>query len=137
MLWKWESECMELHQIAQHADDLDRAVAFYTGLLGGALIARYDPPGLAFLRLGNARLMLEKAAPSALIYLRVDDVRHSTSQLREAGVTIDSEPHRIHVDHEGVFGEPGVEEWMTFIRDSEGNLVGLASRHAHGHAPGS
>jgi hypothetical protein len=31
---------------------------------------------------------------------------------------------------EGAFGEPGWEEWMTFIRDSEGNLVGLASRHA-------
>jgi methylmalonyl-CoA/ethylmalonyl-CoA epimerase len=123
---------MELHQIAQHADDLDRAVAFYTGILGGDLIARYDPPGLAFLRLGQARLLLEKGASSALIYLRVDDVRRSVSQLREAGVTIDSEPHRIHVDDEGAFGEPGFEEWMTFIRDSEGNLVGLASRHAPG-----
>ena len=41
---------------AQHADDLDRAVAFYTGLLGGELIARFEPPGLAFLRLGQARL---------------------------------------------------------------------------------
>ena len=123
---------MKLHQIAQHADDLDRAVAFYTGILGGDVIARYDPPGLAFLRLGQARLLLEKGASSALIYLRVDDVRHSTSQLREAGVTIHSEPHRIHVDDEGIFGEPGFEEWMTFIRDSEGNLVGLASRHAAG-----
>ena len=28
------------------------------------------------------------------------------------------------------FGEPGWEEWMAFIRDSEGNVVGLASRHA-------
>jgi methylmalonyl-CoA/ethylmalonyl-CoA epimerase len=123
---------MELHQIAQHADDLDRAVAFYTGLLGADLIARYDPPGLAFLRLGETRLLLEKAAPSALIYLRVDDVRHSTSQLREAGVPIDSEPHQVHVDDDGVFGEPGFQEWMAFIKDSEGNRVGLASRHAPG-----
>jgi methylmalonyl-CoA/ethylmalonyl-CoA epimerase len=120
---------MELHQVAQHADDLDRAVGFYTSKLGGELISRYDPPGLAFLRLGNARLLLEKGAPSALIYLRVDDVRGEIERLRADGVTIASEPHRIHVDAAGHFGEPGWEEWMAFIHDSEGNLVGLASRH--------
>jgi len=119
---------MELHQIAQHADDLDRATAFYTGLLGGELIARYEPPGLVFLRLGQARLLLDRGAPSALMYLRVDDARASIGRLREAGVTIDTEPHRPHVDTDGVFGEPGWEEWMGFIRDSEGNLVGIASR---------
>ena len=132
MLSKWAT--VELHQIAQHADDIDRAVAFYAGTLGGQLIARYDPPGLAFFWIGQARLLLDQAAPSAPIYLRVDDARRSASLLREAGVTIDTEPHRIHVDSEGAFGEPGWEEWMAFIRDSEGNLVGLASRHAPGTA---
>ncbi len=126
---------MELHQIAQHAADLDRAVDFYTGTLGAELIARYDPPGLAFLRIGQARLLLDQGAPSALVYLRVDDVRRSVSELRDAGVTIDSEPHQIHVDDEGLFGEAGWAEWMAFIKDSEGNLVGLASRHAPGTAP--
>jgi methylmalonyl-CoA/ethylmalonyl-CoA epimerase len=29
-----------------------------------------------------------------------------------------------------VFGPAGWQEWMAFIKDSEGNLVGLASRHA-------
>ena len=121
---------MELHQIAQHADDLSRAVAFYQDILGGELIACYDPPGLAFLRLGRARLLLDQAAPSALIYLRVEDARESATHLRAEGVRIETDPHRIHVDDQGVFGEPGWQEWMTFIRDSEGNLVGLASRHA-------
>lgn len=59
----------------------------------------------------------------------MDDARESIRKLRDAGVTIDTEPHRPHVDADGVFGEPGWEEWMGFIRDSEGNLVGLASRH--------
>jgi len=121
---------LELHQIAQRANDLDRAVGFYTRTLSGELIARFDPPGLAFIRLGTARLLLERAAPSALIYLRVPDVRDSIKQLRDEGVTIDTEPHRIHVDSDGAFGEKGWQEWMAFIRDSEGNLVGLASRHA-------
>ena len=121
---------VELHQVAQHADDLDRAVAFYTDVLGCELIARFDPPGLAFLRLGGVRLLLDNAAPSALIYLRVDDVRAAADRLRAACVTIDTEPHLIYTDADGTFGEPGWEEWMAFVRDSEGNLVGLASRHA-------
>lgn len=121
---------IELHQVAQHAKDLDRAVEFYTTVLGGELIARFEPPGLAFIRLGGARLLLEQSAPSAMIYLRVADVRESISELREAGVTVDTEPHRIYVDADGAFGEKGWEEWMAFIRDSEDNLIGLASRHA-------
>lgn len=121
---------VELHQVAQHADDLDRAAEFYADVMGAELIARFDPPGLAFFRLGDVRLLVDKAAPSALIYLRVDDVRETAQKLRAAGVTIDTEPHLVHTDADGAFGEPGWEEWMTFIRDSEGNLVGLASRHA-------
>lgn len=120
---------IELHQVAQHAKDLDRAVEFYTTVLGGELIARFEPPGLAFIRLGSARLLLERSAPSAMIYLRVADVRESISDLREAGVTVDTEPHRIYVDTDGTFGDKGWEEWMAFIRDSEDNSIGLASRH--------
>jgi methylmalonyl-CoA/ethylmalonyl-CoA epimerase len=120
---------MELHQVAQHCDDIDRATAFYSDVLGCEFIARFDPPGLAFLRLGETRLLLDKAAPSALLYFRVDDVRATADKLRAAGVVINSEPHLIHADTEGTFGEAGWEEWMAFCTDSEGNLVGLASRH--------
>jgi methylmalonyl-CoA/ethylmalonyl-CoA epimerase len=121
---------MELLQVAQHADDLARATAFYADVLGCEVIASFDPPGLVFFRLGDTRLLLDKAAPSALIYLRVDDVRASTEKLRAQGVTIDTEPHLIFTDAEGTFGPPGWEEWMAFIKDSEGNLLGLASRNA-------
>ena len=121
---------MELHQVAQHVDDLDRAVAFYADVLGCEVIGRFDPPGLAFLRLGPARLLLEGNAPSALIYLRVDDVRTAVRELGASGVAIESEPHLIHTDAGGAFGPAGWQEWMAFIRDSEGNLLGLASRHA-------
>ena len=121
---------MELHQVAQHADDLERAVGFYTSVLGCEVIARFDPPGLAFLRLGGTRLLLDGAVPSALIYLRVDNARAVTDKLRASGVVIETEPHLIHTDTDGLFGPPGWQEWMAFIRDTEGNLVGLASRHA-------
>jgi len=121
---------VELLQVAQRADDLARATAFYSDVLGCELIASFDPPGLVFFRLGDTRLLLDKAAPSALIYLRVDDAQATTEKLRARGVTVETEPHLIFTDADGTFGPTGWEEWMAFIRDSEGNLVGLASRGA-------
>lgn len=119
-----------LRQVAQHVEDLDRAVAFYRDTVGLDLIARFDPPGLAFFDLRTSRLLLEAGAPPALLYLGVDDVTAMTDQLRAAGVAIESEPHVIHVDEAGQFGPPGEAEEMAFFRDSEGNLVGLAGRRA-------
>ena len=121
---------MILHQVAQKAEDLERAIAFYTRLIGAPPIAVFDPPGLAFFRLGDTRLLVDRGAPSALIYLRVDDVRTTVERLRSDGVAIAHEPHVIFTDDDGLFGAAGAEEWMAFITDSEGNLVGLASQHA-------
>ena len=120
---------MILHQVAQHAEDLERAVAFYTRLIGEPPVATLDPPGLAFFRLGKTRLLIERGAPSALIYLRIDDVRVTVDRLRADGVAIAAEPHVIFTDDEGVFGRAGAQEWMAFINDSEGNVVGLASQN--------
>ena len=119
-----------LRQVAQHVEDMDRAVAFYRDVVELDFITRFDPPGLAFFDLGSSRLLLEAGAPPALLYLGVDDVASMTEQLRVAGVTIESEPHIIHVDEAGEFGPPGEAEEMSFFRDSEGNLVGLAGRRA-------
>lgn len=117
-----------LRQVAQHVEDLDRAVAFYRDVLQLELIARFDPPGIAFFRLGSTRLLLEAGAPSALLYLAVDDVAATTARLRAAGVTIESEPHVIFVDTDGQFGPAGEAEEMSFFRDSERNLVALSAR---------
>ena len=117
-----------LRQVAQHVEDLERAVAFYRDVLGLALVAQFDPPGLAFFDLGPTRLLLEAGAPPAILYLAVDDVAAATDDLRARGVTIESEPHVIHVDADGQFGPAGEAEEMAFFRDSEGNLVGLAGR---------
>lgn len=120
---------MHIAQVAQRVEDLDRAAEFYTTYLDGRLIARFDPPGLAFFDCGDVRLLLDRGAPSALLYFGVDDVRHKAAELRAAGVTIDTEPHVIFTDEDGTFGPPGEQEWMAFFRDSEANLVGLRSRH--------
>ncbi|MGI8685792.1 MAG: VOC family protein [Acidimicrobiales bacterium] len=117
-----------LHQVAQKADDLDASVAFYTDVLGLELIARFDPPGLAFVRLGDTRLLLERSAPPATLYLRVADIQAAYGALADRGVVFEDEPHLIHRDDEGTFGPAGEEEWMTFFRDPAGNLLALASR---------
>ena len=119
-----------LLQVAQRADDLDRATAFYRDVLGLRLVATFDPPGLVFFDLGGTRLLLEKGASSAVLYLGVDDVGAEVERLKGAGVEIESEPHVIFTDEAGQFGPAGMVETMAFFRDSEDNLVGLASRRA-------
>lgn len=72
---------MQLVQVAQHASDLDRAAAYYEALTGTAPIGRFDPPGLLFFDLTGTRLLLDANAPSALLYLRVDDVHRALERL--------------------------------------------------------
>lgn len=116
---------MDLVQIAQRAGDLERATAFYTALLGSPPTATYDPPGLVFFDLGGVRLLLERGAPSATIYLRVEDVDAAVARAREAGAEVASEPHVIFAHLDDTLGPTGTDEWQALVRDSEGNLVGL------------
>ena len=118
---------MELVQVAQRATDLDRAAAFYTDLLGAPPTARFDPPGLVFFDLDGVRLLLDVNAPTALLYLRVDDLEQTVERLRAAGVGIESEPHMIFRHTDDTLGPTGTDEWHAFVRDSEGNVVGLIS----------
>jgi methylmalonyl-CoA/ethylmalonyl-CoA epimerase len=117
-----------IHQVAQRATDLGRSVAFYRDVLGLELIASFDPPGLAFLRMGETRLMLEASASPATLYLRVDDIDAVHEELRRRGVAFEDEPHLVHRDADGTFGPAGAEEWMTFFRDPDGNLLALVAR---------
>ena len=45
-------------------------------------------------------------------------------------MTLTSEPHMIFRDDAGQFGDAGVEEWMAFCQDTEGNTVGFVERRA-------
>jgi methylmalonyl-CoA/ethylmalonyl-CoA epimerase len=120
---------MRLVQVAQHAEDLDRAARFYSRLVGSGPTARVDPPGLLFFDLDGVRLLLDAAAPSALIYLNVPDVRGLVEELRADGVDVVGEPHVIFQHEDDALGPAGTDEWMAFVTDSEGNTVGLVSHH--------
>ena len=123
---------MTLVQIAQHADDLQRASTFYADLLGAAPVATFDPPGLVFFDLGGVRLLLDRGAPSSLLYLRVEDIDTTLERLRAAGVPVESEPHVIFGHDDDTLGPAGTDEWMAFVKDSEGNLVGLVEQRRRG-----
>ena len=116
----------EIHQIAAHSNDLDRSIAFYRDQLGAELIAKFDPPGLVFFRFGRTRLLLEKNAPRATIYFRVEDIAQSVEALRARGVQFAEEPNVVHRDDDGLFGRAGDEEWMAFFHDPDGNVLALA-----------
>jgi methylmalonyl-CoA/ethylmalonyl-CoA epimerase len=119
---------MSLVQVAQHAEDLDRASAFYERLLDAPPLARFEPPGLVFFDLGEGtRLLLDRGAPSALLYLGVTDVRQRVEQLRAEGVVVEADAHVVFTHEDATLGPAGTDEWMAFVRDSEGNLVGLVS----------
>ena len=126
---------MKLTQIAQHAEDLDRAAEFYSRLLGTAPAAVFDPPGLLFFDLDGVRLLLERGAPSAVIYLGVPDVRLRVAGLEAGGVEVVGAPHVIFHHDDARLGPAGADQWMAFIRDSEGNTVGLVSHAFDGGAP--
>lgn len=132
MVTSESTRSVSLLQVAQHAEDLERATAFYRDVLGLRWIATFDPPGLVFFDLGGARLLLERSASSAVVYLEVDDLTAEVERLRGAGVRIESEPHVIFTDDNGQFGPAGTVETMAFFRDSEDNVVGLASRRPPG-----
>jgi methylmalonyl-CoA/ethylmalonyl-CoA epimerase len=87
------------------------------------------PPGLAFFDCGGVRLMLDRAEkpefdhPSSVLYFSVPDIHGAYGKLKEGGVHFEDEPHVIAK-------MPTHDLWMTFFRDSEGNLLALMSEVA-------
>lgn len=118
---------MDVFQVAQRAVDLDRAREFYSWLLQAEPTGHFDPPGLLFFQVGGTRLLLDLVAPSALVYLRVDDVRRTIERCVERGVVVVSEPHVIFRHEDDALGPAGTDESMAFVTDSEGNTLGLVS----------
>lgn len=108
-------------QIAIVVKDVDRAADFYGRVLGLKLLFRF--PGLAFFECGGVRLMLSKPErpefdQNSIIYYRVPDVAAAAAVLERRGVVLDGQPHVVHRDERH-------ELWMAFLRDSEGNYLGL------------
>jgi len=123
-----------LHQVALNCSDLQLTIKFYRDVLGLSLIAEFSPPGIAFFQLGQTRLMVQQvagaAASSSVLYFAVEDVNSAQAALVERGAVFEAPPHLIHRDTNGTFGPKGIEEWMSFFKDPNGNVLALCERKA-------
>jgi len=106
-------------QVARGVRNLDAAIAWHRDVLGLSLL--YAFADMAFFDCGDARLYLfvAEAPINSLVYFTVGDLHAEIARLAEAGVTVVSAPHRIHVH------DDGREEWMAFISDMDGGPMGL------------
>jgi methylmalonyl-CoA/ethylmalonyl-CoA epimerase len=120
---------VRIGQIAVNAKDVERAAAFYEKQMGLKLLFK-APPGLAFFDCGGVRLMLQRPEkpefdhPGSILYFAVPDIQSAYHKMKESGVAFDDQPHLIA-------RMPSHDLWMTFFRDSEGNLLALMSEVAH------
>jgi DNA-binding CsgD family transcriptional regulator/catechol 2,3-dioxygenase-like lactoylglutathione lyase family enzyme len=109
-----------LAQIARRVADLEAAKAWYGEALGLDLL--YAFPGMAFFRLGDARLYLQQADESggeSILYFRVADIHAAHQALNDRGVRFINAPHMIHRHPDGA------EEWMAEFRDNEDRPLAL------------
>jgi methylmalonyl-CoA/ethylmalonyl-CoA epimerase len=112
-------------QISLHIRDVDRATRFYGGTLGLAHLYTYGD--LAFFDAASSRLYLHRKdeaewRPGSVLYFEVGDITATQRRLEDAGVQFRGRPHLIHRH------DDGIEEWMTFFEDGEGNTLALMAR---------
>ncbi len=117
-----------LGQVSLHIRDVDRAKRFYGETLGLPHVFTFGD--LAFFDLGGVRLYLqrtdeEKWRPSSVLYFLVEDIGEAWETLKAKGVHTTGAPHNIYTDE-----ATGVEEWMAFFEDDEGNMLAIMSRVA-------
>lgn len=120
-----------VRQVALSAGrDLDATLSFWREVLGFAVHARYDPPGIAFILAGTVRLFFADAVPAGTVYLDIEDLESFHRAASSAGVPFTAAPSLVHRDVEGTFGPAGESEWMAFLKDPAGNTIGLVERRA-------
>jgi predicted enzyme related to lactoylglutathione lyase len=117
-------------QISLSIRDVARAERFYGEILGLPHVFTFGD--LAFFDAGGTRLYLHRKddadwRSSSVLYFLVDDIHATQDSLAARGVQFTGAPHVIYTDD-----ATGVEEWMTFFEDGEGNTLALMSRVAPG-----
>ena len=112
-----------LGQIAITVSDVTKALTFYRDILGLPFLFSAGPD-LAFLRAGDVRVMLStpqgagKVGANSILYFRTADIEQVHEAMIARGATNERSPQL-------AAKMPDHELWLSFIRDPDGNLVGL------------
>ncbi|MGA9853812.1 MAG: VOC family protein [Gammaproteobacteria bacterium] len=114
---------MEIGQIAITVSDVAKALPFYRDVLD--LNFLFSPnPNLAFLSAGPIRLMLStpegsgRVGANSILYFKVSDIAATYATMVKKGAVSERPPQL-------TAKMPDHELWIGFLRDPDGNLVGL------------
>ena len=113
-----------LGQIGVAVADLEAMTTFYRDVLGLPFL--FAAPGMSFFDCGGVRLMLSlpeqghQEDRGSILYFAVPDIAAAHRALADRGAAFLGPPHVVH-------RAPGMELWMAFFRDPEGNLLALMS----------
>ena len=118
-----EIELAKIGQIAVVVSDVAQALAFYRDILGLKFL--FSPgDNLAFLDADGVRIMLSTPqgagviGENSILYFHVTDIVDVYNVLVERGASAERSPQM-------AAKLPDHELWTGFIRDPDGNLIGL------------
>ncbi len=115
----------EIGQIALTVSDVARATAFYRDVLGLTFLFAAGP-NLAFLAAGSVRLMLTvpqghgEAGKNSVLYFKTADIAATHAAVVARGAADERAPAL-------AAKMPDHDLWIGFVRDPDGNLIGLMS----------
>lgn len=113
----------EIGQIAVTVSNVAAALAFYRDILGLEFLFQPDD-NLAFVAAGPVRIMLStpqgsgEVGANSILYFKVSDIEESHAAMVGKGADNERAPQL-------TAKMPDHELWIGFIRDPDGNLVGL------------
>lgn len=115
-----------LGQVSLYATDAARTEQWYRDVLGLPHVFTFG--NLVFFDCGGVRLYIHAVGAdewrkSSILYFLVPDIAAAHRQLTERGVEFSGAPHMIYSDD-----DTGVEEWMAFFDDPDGNTLAIMSR---------
>lgn len=118
----------QLGQISMYARTASVTEAWYRDVLRLPHIFTFGD--LVFFDCGGIRLYIhavgeEKWRPSSVVYFSVPDINAAKAELESRGVAFKQAPHMIYKDD-----TTGVEEWMAFFDDPDGNMLAIMARVA-------
>ena len=118
-----EPRVSSIGQVAITVSDVEKAVVFYRDVLGLPFL--FDAgPQLAFLKAGDVRVMLStpqgsgQVGADSILYFHTTAIETTHAAIIERGAVNERAPQL-------AAKMPDHELWLSFVRDPDGNLVGL------------